>query len=68
MNQAYSESNKRKKNRFKFAKNFKFPHSWKEVKGLGWKFILAFILFYLIRDTILYIIVPYLIYSGACTN
>jgi len=42
----------------------KFPKSWGEVKKLGWKFITAFILFYLIRDTILYIIIPYLIAKG----
>lgn len=43
---------------------WKFPKSWKEVKSLGWKFILGFVLFYLIRDTILYILIPYLIYKG----
>jgi hypothetical protein len=43
---------------------WKFPRSWKEVKALGWKFILAFVLFYLIRDTILYILIPYLVYKG----
>lgn len=42
----------------------RFPRSWAEVKKLGWKFILAFLLFYLIRDTILYILLPYLIYKG----
>ena len=42
----------------------KFPKSWKEVKQLGWKFVAAFILFYLIRDTILYILIPYLIARG----
>lgn len=42
----------------------RFPKSWKEVKQLGWKFIVGFILFYLIRDTILYILLPYLIYKG----
>lgn len=45
----------------------KFPKSWREVKALGWKFVLAFILFYLVRDTILYIIIPYLIYRGVST-
>ncbi|MCM2271143.1 MAG: hypothetical protein NDJ18_01120 [candidate division Zixibacteria bacterium] len=43
---------------------WKFPKSWKEVKALGWKFVLAFVLFYLIRDSILYILIPYLIYKG----
>ena len=31
------------------------------VKQKGWKFLVAFILFYLIRDVTLYIIIPYLI-------
>ena len=31
------------------------------IKKKGWKFFVAFILFYLIRDTILYIIIPYFI-------
>ncbi len=31
---------------------------------MGWKFVVVFILFYLVRDTILYIIIPYLIYRG----
>ena len=31
------------------------------VKKKGWKFLVAFILFYLIRDVTLYIIIPYLI-------
>ncbi len=43
---------------------WKFPHNWKEVRALGWKMILAFILFYLIRDSILYILLPYLAYKG----
>jgi hypothetical protein len=42
----------------------KFPRSWAEVKKMGWKFIVAFIVFYLIRDTLLYILLPYLIYKG----
>jgi len=42
----------------------KFPKSWAEVKKLGWKFVAAFIMFYLIRDTILYILIPYLIARG----
>ncbi len=49
----------------KLGRYFKFPHNWSEVKSLGWKFIVGFILFYLIRDTILYILIPYLIYNGA---
>ena len=42
----------------------KFPKTWKEVKQLGWKFVVAFILYYLIRDSILYILIPYLIAKG----
>ncbi len=49
---------------FRFRKYMKFPRTWKEVKSLGWKFILAFVLFYLIRDSILYLLIPYLIYRG----
>lgn len=46
----------------------KFPHSWADVKKLGWKFIVGFILFYLIRDSILYILLPYLAYKGIIGN
>ncbi|UCG61469.1 MAG: hypothetical protein JSV52_14310 [Candidatus Zixiibacteriota bacterium] len=46
----------------------KFPRTFKEVKSMGWKFILGFILFYLVRDTILYIIIPYLIYRGVISG
>ncbi|MEW6411070.1 MAG: hypothetical protein AB1483_01205 [Candidatus Zixiibacteriota bacterium] len=49
---------------FRFRKFLKFPRTWREVKSLGWKFILAFVLFYLIRDSILYLLIPYLIYRG----
>lgn len=45
-------------------RRLKFPLSWKEVKKAGWKFVAAFFIFYLIRDTILYILIPYLIYKG----
>jgi hypothetical protein len=47
-----------------FGKWLHFPKSWKEVKQLGWKFILGFIVFYLIRDLILYVLIPYLVYEG----
>ncbi|HOD67130.1 MAG TPA: hypothetical protein PKW75_05940 [candidate division Zixibacteria bacterium] len=42
----------------------RFPRSWKEVRALGWRMIVAFIFFYLIRDTLLYIVFPYLAYKG----
>ncbi|MCK4754140.1 MAG: hypothetical protein V3U02_04290 [Calditrichia bacterium] len=31
------------------------------IKKKGWKFLIAFILFYFVRDVTLYIIIPYLI-------
>ena len=34
------------------------------IKQKGWKFFIAFILFYLIRDVTLYIIIPYLIINN----
>jgi hypothetical protein len=38
------------------------------LKQKGWKFLVAFILFYLVRDSILYIIIPYFALTelGAC--
>ena len=33
----------------------------KTIKKLGWKVVLLVILFYLIRDSILYIIIPYFV-------
>jgi hypothetical protein len=46
------------------ARWLRFPRTWSEVRRLGWRMILAFILFYLVRDTLLYIVLPYLIYRG----
>lgn len=57
-----------RKARLRLRKFGRFPRTWSEVKKLGWKFILAFILFYLVRDTILYIIIPYLIYKGVLSG
>ena len=38
------------------------------IKGVlkegGWKIVVYFFLFYLVRDTILYIIIPYLLLKG----
>ena len=34
------------------------------IKQKGWKFVIAFFLFYLIRDSILYIIIPYFALTG----
>jgi len=38
------------------------------VKKGGWKLLFYFFTFYLIRDTILYILIPYLIGSGIYDN
>jgi len=52
----------------------KFINEWRDIKKQGgfkllmkkkgWQVIVAFFLFYLIRDTILYIIIPYLGYTS----
>ena len=48
----------------KYTKIYK-EHGFKGVWNVGgWRVIAYFILFYLIRDTILYIIIPYLIVKG----
>jgi hypothetical protein len=58
------------KNLFKSKFLRKYTSIYKEdgFKGVlkvgGWRVITYFVLFYLIRDTILYIIVPYLIVKG----
>tara|TARA_B100000614_G_C14222985_1_gene358997 strand:- start:346 stop:528 length:183 start_codon:yes stop_codon:yes gene_type:complete len=54
--------------------NPKFINEWLEIKregGLkllfkkkGWYVILAIVVYYLIRDSILYILIPYLILKG----
>lgn len=49
---------------------FEMYECWKDsgTRGLlrryGWKLLVAVFLFYLIRDSILYILIPYLIYAG----
>ena len=49
----------------KFLKKYTKIYKENGFKGVlkegGWKVITYFVLFYLIRDTILYIIIPYLI-------
>lgn len=37
---------------------------WQKAKGYGWKGVAAVAAFYLVRDTILYILIPYLMYKG----
>ena len=52
----------------KFLKKYTKIYKENGFKGVlkegGWKVITYFVLFYLIRDTILYIIIPYLIVKG----
>ena len=38
------------------------------LKRYGWKLFAGFIVFYLVRDTILYILLPYVIFKGACAS
>ncbi len=32
------------------------------MRRLGWRAVLAFIVFYLVRDLLLYVLLPYLVY------
>jgi len=41
---------------------------FQDIKKKGKKFLLAIILFYLIRDLILYVIIPGLIFFSVCGN
>jgi hypothetical protein len=58
------------RNLFKSKFLIKYTKIYKEdgFKGVlkegGWRIVIYFFLFYLIRDTILYIIIPYLIVKG----
>ena len=47
-----------------FRRWLRFPRSWAEVRRLGWRAVVAFVLFYLVRDLILYVLLPYIIYRG----
>lgn len=49
----------------RFRRWLRFPRTWAEVRRLGWRAIAGFVLFYLVRDLILYVLIPYLIYRGA---
>lgn len=42
--------------------------SFRDIKKKGGKFLLFIILFYLIRDSILYVIIPGLIFFSVCGN
>ena len=43
---------------------YKPPMSIKEARQKGWRYLMLIILFYLIRDTILYIIIPLFAYKA----
>jgi hypothetical protein len=43
---------------------YKPPMSLKEAKQKGWRYLAFIVLFYLIRDTILYIIIPLFAYKA----
>ena len=40
----------------------RFPRSWAEVRRLGWRAVATFVVFYLVRDLLLYVLLPYLVY------
>ena len=41
---------------------------WKGLfRRYGWRMVALFFAFYLVRDSILYLLLPYLIYQGACS-
>jgi len=42
----------------------RFPRSWAEVRRLGWRAVAMFLVFYLVRDLVLYVLLPYLVYRG----
>jgi|TARA_B100000085_G_scaffold157490_1_gene143029 hypothetical protein len=52
----------------KFLRKYVFylkEHGFKKtIKKFGWKLFAVIFLFYLIRDSILYIIIPYLVLKG----
>jgi len=37
------------------------------IKKKGWKIVFIFFLYYLVRDSIIYIIIPYLVYNNLVT-
>ncbi len=43
---------------------YKPPMSLKEAKQKGWRYFMLIVLFYLVRDTILYIILPLFAYKA----
>lgn len=58
-----------KSNWFKTMKRVRKESGWRGLfDRYGWRLVVGFILFYLVRDTILYILIPYLIVQGACSG
>jgi len=51
-----------------FMKNYTVIYKKEGFKGIvkkgGWKILFYFFMFYLIRDTIIYILLPYLVVKG----
>ena len=58
-----------KSNWFQTMKRVRKESGWRGLfDRYGWRLVVGFILFYLVRDTILYILIPYLIVQGACSG
>ena len=43
---------------------FRIPRSWAELKALGPKYVIGYVIFSILRKAVMYILIPYLIYKG----
>lgn len=43
---------------------FRIPRSWADVKALGPKYVIGYVIFSILRKAVMYILIPYLIYKG----
>lgn len=43
---------------------FRIPRSWDDLKALGPKYVIGYVIFSLLRKAVMYILIPYLIYKG----
>ena len=43
---------------------FRFPRSWADLKSLGPKYVIGYVIFSILRKAVMYILIPYLIYKG----
>ena len=43
---------------------FRIPRSWADVKSLGPKYVIGYVIFSILRKAVMYILIPYLIYKG----